>query len=78
MADATPSPTLLDFTFLLVSAGDFAMFNKTHSIVGRSYGFSRLSLDWSGFPPVQITLREAILVLVRNVDAPTCRTTANT
>ena len=77
MPDATPSPTLLDFTFLLVSAGDFPLFNKTHSIVGRSNGFSRLSLDWNRFPPIQITLREAILVLVRNVDATTCRT-ANT
>lgn len=74
MSGATPSPALLDFTFLVVSAADFALFNETHSIVGRGDGFSHLTLDWSGFPPIQITLREAILVLVRNVDAPTCRT----
>lgn len=70
---ATPSPKLLDFTFLLISAGDFPLFNATHHIVGWSQGFSHLSLDWGTWPPLQIALREAVLVLVRNSHAPTCQ-----
>lgn len=73
LKSATPSPKLLDFTFLLISAGDFPLFTDTHHIVGRSEGFSHLSLDLGAFPPLQIAVKEAVLVLVRNSHASTCR-----
>ncbi len=69
----TPPEKLLGFTFLLISAGDFPIFSSTHSIVERSEGFQGLSLNWRDFPPVKITLGEAIYVLVRNTDLNTCR-----
>lgn len=75
-ADLAPEHKLMDFTFLLISAGDFPQFNSTHLIVARSEGFSHLSLDWRAFPPLKIVLREAILVLMRKMDAWTCRTGA--
>lgn len=75
--NATASPKLLDFTFLLISVSDFPLFSKTHQIVGRSEGFSHLSLDWGAFPPLKINLRGAVLVLVRNRDAQTCRADSN-
>lgn len=71
-----PSPRLMEYTFLLISAGDFPLFSATHSVVGRSEGFSRLGLDWGALPPLQITLRQAVLTLVRNTDASSCRTAA--
>ena len=75
--ETTPPPELLDFTFLLISAGDFPLFNSTHHVVARSEGFSRLALNWRAFPPLQISLREAILVLVSNRHASTCRGVAS-
>lgn len=74
--DLAPEHELMDFTFLLVSAGDFPLFNSTHLVVARSEGFSHLSLDWRAFPPLKIVLREAVLVLMRKMDARTCRTNA--
>ncbi len=71
-SDLTPSHKLLNFTFLLISAGDFPLFNGTHHIVGRSEGYSGLSVHWSVWPALKITLREAVLILVRNVDLQTC------
>lgn len=73
-SDLAPVHKLMAFTFLLVSAGDFPLFNSTHRIVARSEGFSHLSLDWTAFPPLKIVLREAVLVLVRNLDVQKCRT----
>lgn len=72
--DTTPPEELLEFTFLLISAGDFPLFSSTHSIVERSEGFQGFSLNWRGIPPLKITLGEAIYVLVRNADLSTCRT----
>ena len=73
-AELTPEHKLMGFTFLLVSAGDFPLFNHTHLVVDRSEGFSRFSLDWGEFPPLKIVLREAVLVLMRRMDAQRCRT----
>lgn len=70
--NATPPHGLHNFTFLLVSSGDFPVFSHTHHIVIRSEGFSHLQWQTLTFPPLQLTLREAVLVLVRNIDAPTC------
>ena len=71
--ETTPSEKLLEFTFLLISARDFPLFSSTHSIVERSEGFQRLSLNWREFPPLKIALGEVIYVLVRNADLSTCR-----
>jgi hypothetical protein len=73
-AELTPHHQLMDFTFLLISAGDSPLFNGSHVVVARSEGFSHLSLDWREFPPLKIVLREAVLVLMRKRDARTCRT----
>ena len=71
--ETTPSPELLQFTFLLISAGDFPFFKDTHHVIEKSEGFSQLSLSWREFPPIKIVLREAVFVLIRNRDA-TCKT----
>ena len=68
----TPHQKLQQFTFLLISAGDFPLFSSTHSIVERSEGFQGLSISLRDFPPVKIALGEAIYVLVRNTDLSTC------
>ena len=73
-AELTPDHQLMDFTFLLISAGDFSLFNSSHFVVSRSEGFSHLSLNWRDVPPLKIVLREAVLVLMRNMDVQTCRT----
>ena len=64
-----PPPELLQFTYLLISAGDFPLVKDSHVIISRSEGFSRLSLDWSSLPPLKIILREAVLVVARNNSA---------
>lgn len=70
--EATPSPALQDFTFLLISAGEFPLFKDTHRVVKKVEGFSHLILEHWRLPPVKMALREKILILVRNIDASTC------
>ena len=62
------SPEMSSFTFLLISAPDHAYYEETHDVLLSVEGFSGLSIDRNQFPPVKITLREQILVLVRRAD----------
>ena len=57
------SSEMLQFRFLLVSAGDFELYKETHSIVGKAEGFSGFSVNLKEFPPIKIALRDSIAVL---------------
>jgi len=62
--DAVPT-TAQSYTFLLISAADYTHYNKTHKLIGKAEGFSRLAINPREFPPVKIVLRDQILLLMR-------------
>ena len=62
--DAAPT-TAQSYTFLLISAADYTRYNKTHKLIGKAEGFSRLAINPREFPPVKIVLRDQILLLMR-------------
>ena len=62
------SPEMSSFTFLLISTSDHAHYEGTHDVLLSVEGFSGLSINRNQFPPVKITLREQILVLVHMAD----------
>ena len=73
LEEAVLHPELLQFTFLLISSGDFPLFRGSHRIISKIEGFSHLLIDWRMFPPLKIVLREAVFVVVRNITT-TCKT----
>jgi len=58
-----PSPQLWEFNYLLVSAGDVELFHDSHDVLLSEEGFSRITLDWSAFPPIKLVMRNAIFIL---------------
>lgn len=56
------SPAMMHFQYLLVSAEDYRHYAKSHDVVGRAKGFSRLVVSASGFP-LQPVMEDKVLVL---------------
>ena len=56
---------MMEFDFLLVSVDDYQYYQKSHDLVGRTEGFSRLDLTPSSFPPLRIMIEDRILILAK-------------
>lgn len=63
---APASEEMLEFDFLLVSAGDYHHYTETHDLVGRAEGFVRLEkYSPLQFPLLRIVIEDKILILAK-------------
>ena len=56
---------MLQFDYLLVSAGDYHYYESTHHLIHKEAGFSRISLHPLQLPPVRLNVEDKIYVLKR-------------
>lgn len=62
------STEVSSFTFLLISADEHSHYKHTHEVLAAVEGFAGLFVNFNHIPPIKLTLREKILVLVRKLD----------